>query len=299
MAEIDFNNFVQELDAAMQAHLEWSRRILRCAVLHASPGDDALKPEAHTLCRFGRWLDQYQSSIESLDEKSAKLLIAEHRAMHDAVRALCSCILAGQRGQVDDLEMFENKQTHLIELLAHFKTLAVTRSSQIDALTGLALRHNMEHDFDILRKNSQRHRESIGVLMVDVDHFKSINDQHGHDGGDTVLKHLAEVLKQTLRENDFAYRFGGEEFILLMQFAHPEDAEFAAQRVLDAVRRLSIMLPNDRIVEPTVTVGIAIAGRRETLCNVIQRADTALYEGKASGRNCFVIAGDSEEKQTS
>jgi len=287
--KIDFEKFSLELDAAMQAHLEWSRRVLNCAVCHTSPGSDALALNAHTLCRFGRWLSDNAKSITALDPKRAKSLIAEHKLMHDSVRAICSRILKGKPGKESDLVTFEKTQTQLIDLLAYFKTLAVTRCSQIDALTGLPLRHSMDHDFNLLRECSQRNNKTLCVMMIDLDYFKLINDKYGHDAGDAVLQTLAESLKQTLRASDVAYRFGGEEFLLLTQLA-TTDIKVVAQRVLVAIRALVITLPNNETIQVTATIGIARAIDNDNLASVIKRADAALYKGKESGRDCYVLS---------
>jgi len=298
MNEINFESFAAELDAAMQAHLEWSRRVLRCAVMRTPPGNDALAIEAHTLCRFGRWLSENFDSMKKLDAERAQQLVEEHKIMHDSVRALCSRILDGKLGKASDLVTFETTQTQLIDLLAYFKTLAVTRCSQIDPLTDLPLRHSMEHDFNLQIEYSRRNNTVLGVMMVDIDYFKRINDQHGHDAGDLILQQLAATLKQTIRDCDVAYRFGGEEFLLMMQLSST-DVDTAAQRILDAIRALSITLPCHSTVQPTATIGIALATDDNSLDSMIKRADTALYEGKESGRNCYVLSTASSSPSTS
>lgn len=202
--------------------------------------------------------------------------------MHDVIRAICSRVLEGKLGETADLDIFETTQTQLSDHLAYFKTLAITQSSQVDALTGLPLHHHMEQDFGLLTKHSRRHSSVLVVMMMDVDHFKAVNDQHGHAGGVDVLQHLAATLRRTLRDNNLVYRYGGEELLLLMELAAAEDAEVAAERVLEAVRALS--------VASTVTIGIALAAEGENLVSVIQCADTSMYYGKASGRNCYVVA---------
>ena len=289
MHEINFETFSAELDAAMQAHLEWSRRVLRCAVLRTSPGDDALKHDAHTLCRFGRWLTENIDSMKQLDADRAILLVEEHKSMHDSVRSLCNRILEGKLGKATDLVTFETTQTQLIDLLANFKTLAVTRCSQIDALTELPLRHSMEHDFNLLTEYSRRYQKSLGIMMVDIDHFKCINDEHGHEAGDIVLQQLAASLKKTLRDSDVAYRFGGEEFLLLIQVESKSDAETAAKRVLKAIRDLAITLPDNTLIQPTATIGVTLTNKDDDLASTIKRADTALYEGKESGRDRYIL----------
>ncbi len=290
MPEIDFEQFVSELDTAMHAHLEWSRRVLRCAVLHSSPGDDVLSNEAHILCRFGLWFMQHRDIFEEMDAERTRNLESEHQSMHDAIRTICTCIMNGKPRDVADLDTFEATQTRLINHLAFFKTIAITWDTQRDALTGLSLRHRLEQDFDLLGKHTKRHGAVLVVMLVDADHFKAVNDQNGHAAGDIVLQHLAAALRKTLRENDMAYRYGGDEFLLLMEIASAEGMTVAAQRVIEAVRALSIVLPNSAIVRPAVTIGVALATKDESLASVIQRADAALYAGKAVGRNRHVVA---------
>lgn len=110
-----------------------------------------------------------------------------------------------------------------------------------------------------------------------------------------VLQQLAITLKQTLRADDLIYRYGGEEFLLLMELSVAkqdvlEAVEHAARRVLDAVRALRVVLPDASTVRPTATIGIALTRPEESLDSVIKRADAALYAGKAAGRNRYVIS---------
>lgn len=292
MKEILYEQFAAELDAAMQSHLEWSRRILRCAVLRTSPGNDIMKPEAHTLCRFGQWFAQNRFIFDALEPEKARALDINHRAMHDAIRHICNDVLNGEPGDEASLSAFETTQTLMMDYLAHFKTMSTQLGSQIDPLTRLPLRHRLEQNFHIFAKRTYRQGNAPAVILVDADHFKAINDRHGHAAGDIVLKELAACLKNTVRESDQAYRYGGEEFLLLLELDAAHDVEVAAKRVLESVRALSVPLPDGTVVHPTVTLGIAVAFEGESLNKVIQQADLALYQGKESGRNCFVVAPD-------
>ncbi len=289
--ETNIGQLVNELDAAMQSHLAWTRRILRCAVLRISPGDDVMESNAHTLCHFGRWFSLNRALFDSLDDERAQSLEATHRAMHDSVRAICSSVLSGKPCEVAQLDKFEATQHQTVEILAYFKTLAVTQSAQTDALTGLSLRHQMERDFALITKPNRKASPELLVMMVDADHFKSINDQHGHAAGDLVLQELANTLNKTCREGDMIYRYGGEEFVMLLETSvESQAAQMAAQRILDAVRALSITLPDGAVTHPTVTIGIALHNNGESLSSVIHRADEAMYSGKIAGRNCYMIA---------
>jgi diguanylate cyclase (GGDEF)-like protein len=281
---------VAELDAAVEAHMDWSRRILRCAVLRATPGEDVLDPMAHTLCRFGVWFTANRGEFEALDPASAQRLEQVHQAMHDAIRSLCTQVMAGQPGVTGDLDQFEASQAELINLLASYKTLILSNAVRHDPLTGLPLRYNVESDFALYQKEARRNRSLLYVVMIDVDHFKPINDTYGHQVGDQVLRHVANTLKQGLRADEPLYRFGGEEFLWLLKCKSPEEARKSARRILASVGTTPVPIDNGETLRLTITMGLAPAGEMEDLSSAIKRADMALYQGKQSGRNRYVIA---------
>ncbi|MEW6119141.1 MAG: diguanylate cyclase [Pseudomonadota bacterium] len=280
--------FIAELDAAVEAHLGWVRRILRCAVLQATPGEDVLAPDAHALCRFGVWFALNRGYFETVDPPATRRVEAAHRSMHDAIRSICARVLGGQPARHDDLDGFEQAQSELLALLARFKTLVLSSAQRHDPLTGLLLRHSIEYDFTLYQRDARRNQNALYVVMIDVDHFKRVNDTFGHPTGDTVLRHLADTLKGTLRENEPLYRYGGEEFLMLMQCRSAVEAETLAARLADRVRGTPATVGNESILL-TVTLGLAEVGELETLASAIRRSDAALYQGKKAGRDRYVI----------
>lgn len=285
-------SFIAELDAAVEAHMDWTRRILHFTVLHKFPGEDVLSPVAHTLCRFGCWFQFYRERFVSLDPTAAERIDIAHKAMHDAIRAICMAVKSGEPGQVSDLEAFDQSQSELLGLLARFKTLILSNAARHDPLTGLALRHGIEDDFLLFQKNALRNDNLLFVVMIDVDHFKLINDNYGHPEGDKVLCQVANTLKANIRGNEPIYRFGGEEFLWLMQCKSHEEAERSAHRLQQSVRTTPVPLSNHNTITLTATLGLALAREGSELADVIKRADTALYEGKNSGRDCCVFSPD-------
>ncbi len=281
---------IAELDAAVEAHMNWTRRILRCAVLHSTPGEDVLDPMAHTLCHFGAWFVKNRDQFVALDAPAAHRVETVHQTMHDAIRSLCTHVMIGATGHLVDLECFEQSQTELVGLLASFKTLILSRAVRYDPLTELPLRYGIENDFALYQKEAQRNRTLLYVVLIDVDHFKPINDTYGHLVGDMVLRHLAHTLKQSLRSDEPLYRYGGEEFLWLLKCKSIEEARKSARRVLASVGTTPVPIADDETLRLTITLGLARAGEMEDLSSVIKRADMALYEGKRSGRNRYVIA---------
>lgn len=159
-----------------------------------------------------------------------------------------------------------------------------------DGLTGLS---NREHFVATGRnelERAARYRHPLALLMVDIDHFKQINDTYGHLAGDEVLKAVSSVCGEMVRANDCLARLGGEEFAVLMPETALDQASVAAERLRLAVSRLQCEL-QDGVVTPTVSVGVAIAeDGQETLSSLMRRGDLAMYEAKSKGRNCVMVA---------
>lgn len=285
----EIDRLITELDAAVEGVMDWTRRILRFVVLRASPGEDVIDPMAHTLCQFGGWFAENLMHFEAIDAAAARRVERAHQAMHDAVRSICNDVLAGSPGKHSDLLAFEQSQVELLGLLARFKTSILSDAVRHDPLTGLPLRYGIEGDFALQQKDAQRNRNLLYVALIDVDHFKRINDSYGHPVGDRVLRHLAETLNRNLRSNEPIYRFGGEEFLWLMQCKSAEEAEQSARRLLTTIRTTPVPVVKNQIVTLTVTLGMAQVGDQEELASALERADVALYKGKESGRDCYVM----------
>jgi diguanylate cyclase (GGDEF)-like protein len=164
------------------------------------------------------------------------------------------------------------------------------RLSRHDALTGLLNRRAMEEALDGQLQRSRRTREPFAVMMLDLDHFKRINDQHGHAVGDLALKHVASLLQQAMRKTDWLARFGGEEFIVLM----PGAALNQAEPVAEELRRLlagAPLLHEASDVKLSVSVGVAQwRDAEDDASRLLSRADAALFQAKVQGRNRVVTA---------
>ncbi len=283
----DAQDFVLRLDEAAQAHMEWTRRVLRCAVLRTSPGEDVLAADAHLRCRFGVWFRRYRERFDLIDAVAAQRLDDQHRQMHDAVRHICGRILEGATGDATALDTFERTQAGLIADLALLKTECLAHSARIDALTGLPLRYGLEEEFVRYRAQAMRRGEQLAVVLLDVDHFKRVNDAHGHAAGDLALQHVATVWRAHCRAGEPLFRFGGEEFLALLHAAGRDGAQQAVERLLQSLRDTPLRLPNGRKLSLRASAGLAEAGAEEPMAEVLARADRALYAAKAAGRDTW------------
>lgn len=165
----------------------------------------------------------------------------------------------------------------------------LTHLATTDPLTGLHNRRSMADlaTYEIIQR--KRHGEPLSVVLADIDHFKQINDKHGHEVGDAVLAAISLVLRETVREQDSIARWGGEEFLILMPQASLEQARMVAERLREQVSLMPFEANGQRI---RVTLTLGVSGHRtdEALDQVISRADTALYQGKRDGRDQVATA---------
>jgi len=155
-----------------------------------------------------------------------------------------------------------------------------------DQLTGLWNRRTFDHRLQEAVAHLDRHDGIFSLLLLDLDHFKNVNDQFGHVVGDEVLKRFADVLHERLRQNDVDARWGGEEFVVLADGAGLEAAFALAEHIRAAVENAAFAAP----VRITVSIGVAEYRPGETGDDLLARTDDALYEAKRTGRNCVVAA---------
>ena len=163
--------------------------------------------------------------------------------------------------------------------------------SHTDSLTFLPNRRQVMIDLQTAVEFSERYGTPLTISMLDVDHFKKINDAHGHTAGDEVLRGLAGKLRNTIRHPDTIGRFGGEEFLIVLPHSTVKAATEQAQRLCEQIRRLSIPLSEDREISVTVSIGIAQHKlHKEDWQSLLNRADTALYKAKNDGRDRWAVS---------
>ena len=157
-----------------------------------------------------------------------------------------------------------------------------------DAMTGLHNRRFLEEYTETLVASTQRRKSQMTILMLDLDYFKMVNDTYGHDAGDTVLKAIAKVLAQSVRTSDMVIRYGGEEFLIIMQDASGDNAGQIAEKIRLAVESLKIQLAGT-VLQKTISIGTAtFPDDSNTFWQTVKYADVALYHAKESGRNRVV-----------
>jgi two-component system cell cycle response regulator len=160
-------------------------------------------------------------------------------------------------------------------------------NATVDPLTGLFNRRQFERRLREESAHARRHRKAFALVVLDLDHFKSINDTYGHEVGDHVLSHVASILKATLREDDTAFRYGGEEFVLLLRSCNARAAKLVTDRVRAELAQRPLSLDGGAARPITFSAGVAAAedGNEFVTAEIVARADAAMYRAKRGGRN--------------
>lgn len=203
---------------------------------------------------------------------------------HRHVAVVATPLLARSGRRVGETVVLRDVTTN-VDLLQQLRRLAIT-----DELTGLYTRG---HLLELGRREidrARRKRQTIAVLLLDVDGFKAINDQHGHLAGDELLRAVAAVCRDEVRSFDVLARYGGDEFAALLPDLGPDEARAAAERLRCAIASMTVRHRDVRLAV-TVSIGVACGGRPgETMTDLIETADAALYEAKARGRDQVALA---------
>jgi diguanylate cyclase (GGDEF)-like protein len=180
--------------------------------------------------------------------------------------------------------------------IANIKLREALRTQSVrDALTGLYNRRYLEEVMEREIRRASRAVQSMGFIILDLDHFKQFNDTYGHDAGDTVLREAAAFLVKNVRAEDFVFRYGGEEFVILLPTAELDGARGRAERLRTKIRELTIVYQGQTLRMVTFSMGVSEFPRHGTTSQeLMAAADAALYEAKRGGRDRVVVAGDPE-----
>jgi diguanylate cyclase len=208
--------------------------------------------------------------------------------------SIASSIAAETRSLVTDSRDLEQHLQHSSEEMTKLKDeLEQARhAAYIDALTGILNRRGFDQELAQLVQQADAKPTEFSLLIMDIDHFKAVNDEHGHLAGDKVLQALAYLLNTHTKGGDSTARFGGEEFAVLLPQTQIEDAEKVAQNIRSHVEKMVLKRPRTGELLSAITASIGVGSYRpgETANELIHRCDKALYQAKKLGRNRVIVA---------
>tara|TARA_R110002167_G_scaffold88934_4_gene239716 strand:- start:1677 stop:2630 length:954 start_codon:yes stop_codon:yes gene_type:complete len=200
--------------------------------------------------------------------------------------------LASLTGQVEQvcIVIYDVTDEALSKLAMQSLNAQLQNVNRVDGLTGLYNRRFWEEQFIMEYKRNHRSKSPSALIMLDIDHFKKVNDTHGHPAGDEVLKIVGSIIKKATRETDIAGRYGGDEFAIILPDTPVANVEFVAERIRRLVEKCTVVYDEVNI---SITISIGIAGFKHSFKDNIQwldSADKALYQAKNSSRNRVILS---------
>jgi diguanylate cyclase (GGDEF)-like protein len=263
-------------------------------------GLDALEIGAGLVGRAARYARTVTPDVPNFSSPSAAVEVADEMAVPLIVGARVVGVLQLLGGGVQRLVA---DRREILEILASHGAAAIESSrlhqaveerSYRDALTKLYNRRRLEEDLETELKRARRYKSALSFVMMDVDHFKRFNDTYGHAKGDAILEELGHVLETTIRNTDTAYRYGGEEFSVLLRETPASGAVEFAERLR---RRIELHFKSANPASPvTSSIGVAtFSSDMRGPSALVEAADAALYEAKRSGRNRVMSAGEAPQ----
>ncbi len=284
----DVSNALDGLNNAIIDHTKWVASWSRSAICNTPMSKEYISGHSSHECKFGQWY--YSPHHDFLRENPAFIALEKlHDVMHDCVRKIISKISTGKTLASREYDKFLRHEVHFATTLAKLRDELLGLSHSYDYLTGTL---NRQAFFQLLSQEHARIKrtsEFCCLMLVDIDHFKKVNDKYGHKAGDLVLRHIADFLNNNLRPYDLTCRYGGEEFLVCLPNTTAGIARTAIERLREKISQTNISVTDDITINVTASFGITLLSADEDWSMSIEHADAAMYQAKARGRNRVVV----------
>lgn len=276
-----------ELMRSYVAHYQWKVRAYALAL--GEPLNDREHIEDHHHCVLGRWLDS--GGIEVIPRDRREALHASHRRLHELMNLVLEKARDKQPlGVAQYLADIEAASTEITGILGGCLDRQVQRMAVEDGLTGLPNKRMYDQDMQRLLSQANRRGHGFGVLFIDIDHFKNVNDSYGHATGDRVIQATAGYLKDLMRGGDRVFRWGGEEFIALIHADTADEVSRVAERLRTHIEKRPVAHDGTPL-QITVSIGAAWCDPQHPCdaATLFGQVDQRLHQAKRDGRNRVVF----------
>lgn len=284
----DAREILEMIDTALEEQADWLRQWHRAMVCGVPPAREVISRPGSEIGRFGSWFD-INSKRGLLDQPVFKQLWSTYVDMHRHGRSLAVKAVDGERLAARDYDAFMDEAHEFAETARRIRDAFQRAIFDLDPLTGVHNRRSMMTELSRERERSIRTGNAMCVGLCDIDHFKAVNDRHGHLVGDAVLLAVVGRLIANLRPYDSIYRFGGEEFLLAFTETDAEQAVGIADRLRQIVSRMTVRVSEGMELSVTVSFGLCLVDPAAPLEATIRHADEALYQAKREGRDRVVL----------
>ncbi|MBB6182839.1 diguanylate cyclase [Oleiagrimonas soli] len=273
-----------QLKQALYNHDQWHKDIIRTIVCGLNHDQRDVAPDAHMQCRFGQW---YYSDVtrELREHQAFAAMEFEHKRMHQIATRMLQEIDLGRRIEVTEYDNFASALDRLrLELMSLNREIDESLY-RIDTLTGAENRTGMLATLREMQALIRRMPQSCTLAMLDLDHFKNVNDTYGHLVGDEVLAGSVRVIRGILRPYDRIFRFGGEEFLIVLPYTDITSGWEITERLRKELADTVLTTANAAEVKVTTSIGLAELDATLNVELSIDRADQAMFAAKKAGRN--------------
>jgi diguanylate cyclase len=278
-------NIAVERERQRAVLLEWGQEVMFS--LHRSSGSDALPSLGRS--EFGLWFHHKAAGLFDRDPE-----VAEISALIDRVDNTLLPLLRAPAMEIRPRDvLIQDLQSELKSLQFHLSSLFERHQEAEngrDTLTRLLTRRFLPAVMNREMQIAQTRKTSFTLLLLDLDHFKRVNDEFGHDAGDMVLQQSANLLTGCVRNGDFIFRYGGEELLVLLVEVDQDSAMRLAENIRHQFETTALNIGQGRVARVTVSIGVAVYSGHPDYQHVIKQADDAMYEAKNQGRNRVIQA---------
>jgi diguanylate cyclase len=282
------SRFVQGLGKVVDDHIAWLSQWHQAAFYSGS--ERTVKAnELKVPTSFLQWQERAHA-VMAQQQPLLDRLTQLHDQLHTAAKLVLLRSTDNAALPIEDYEKVLTRFDEFVTAVRRLERAFSEAASGLDPLTGLRTRQGLQEDFNREVNRFKNAGTPFVVAMVDIDHFKNINDTHGHETGDRVLVSTVNALLRHIRTYDDAYRMGGEEFMVLLKGLDVSTAAPVLERLRAAISRLEMKTPNGQPLGVTASFGYTGFKEGATLDQIVAEADQALYKAKREGRNRIVKA---------
>jgi diguanylate cyclase (GGDEF)-like protein len=289
----DLLTALKELDQAIYNHEQWHKDLTRVLVCRLPHDQRDVDDAAHRKCRFGQWY--YSDGSRRFAEHPAfSALAVDHERMHAMAARLLNASAHATAASPSDYDSFANALDRLRLQLQDLKREIEDSLYNRDALTGAESRIGMVTKLRDQLELVKRRVQQCCIAVMDLDHFKDVNDRHGHRIGDQVLAGAVRQTRDQLRPYDRMFRYGGEEFLIVLPSTDMGTGQAIIERIRQGIAATALTHAGDQPVFTTASFGMTLLDPDVTVESSIDRADRAMYAAKTAGRNCLRVWSPSD-----
>lgn len=286
--QVEIQSILAQLEQAIYNHNQWYESIIRTLVCRLPYNHSDVDQDAHRKCLFGQWYYGEASDALRADPGFAAIE-SGHRQMHEQARLLLQTLDSSRPVSPYDFDAFANALERLRLQVFTLKHEMESAFYNLDPLTGANNRIGMLTELRQQQELGKRHVQSCCIAMMDIDHFKAVNDTHGHVAGDRILAKATHYVMGHLRRYDKLFRYGGEEFLACLQNTDLPTGYEMVERLRQGLAAYPIDIGEKEPIRITMSFGITALAPEISVEQSVERADKAMYAAKMSGRNCTRI----------